>query len=366
MADDQGQLQNIYEMLWRAFPDDVHIVRPLIQMYRENQNQAMAQQVAMQMARNLLARGAASDAMGFLQICKQLDHPEKDELESLMAVALLTEESGSLPELDRTFSLIARLSDGEAMDFIRQGNLKTIASGEDIIRQGEIGQTFYLILEGTVDVSVTNNRGQNVVVTNLKAGNFFGEFACIYKLPRTATVSACAPSLLLEFTSHHIKKLAKHSTFAGERLMQIIQQRLVESMTYAHPAFAHVIVEDRRWIGQRSRVLVLRQGPVEHTEMFRTHCCIVLHGEMLSWRDSDDERYSVTFPSKHMLGDVYRYLTVPEGVYFEVENRCIICCIPRQVFSSLIIAYSDFEEWVKQHGLENLEGWHAPLPDKRK
>ena len=59
------------------------------------------------------------------------------------------------------------------------------AAGEVIIKQGETGETFYIVLEGTVDVIQNGEK-----VASLESGKFFGEKALLTDDVRDATVSA--------------------------------------------------------------------------------------------------------------------------------------------------------------------------------
>ena len=64
------------------------------------------------------------------------------------------------------------------------------AAGTVIIRQGEVGDKFYLLRRGTVDVLVDDAGREPRLVNTLKEGDFFGEGALLSGQARNATIQA--------------------------------------------------------------------------------------------------------------------------------------------------------------------------------
>ena len=67
-------------------------------------------------------------------------------------------------------------------------------AGETVITQGEEGDYFYIIANGSCDVSISKDGATPQVVASMGAGDSFGEISLMYSMPRTATIttkSAC-------------------------------------------------------------------------------------------------------------------------------------------------------------------------------
>lgn len=342
------ELLYVYHDLHHIFREDLHLARPLIQMLQHHNEIDKAQQLAMEMARRMLARGQPGSTLGFLEICKRLKHPQKDDVESMISMAKMTLGSAQ-QSTNQTFSLINKLSDKEAMGFISQARIFHCHDGDTVVHQGEISDSFYLILEGQMKVHLQLGPGSDIHLSTLLPGYYFGEYACVYKLPRTANVTASGDAVILEFSNEAIKKLMQQSPAAGEQLIKAVKTRLIRSMPQTHPAFTQLAEADRDWLAEESNIIEIKEGVLADHDM-TGQCCVVVHGKLTAERKIQGQTLQCSLNKNDMFGDLNKHLMLPISTTLFADDRCLICCIPGPIFHSLMAAYGDFEHWVKAHG----------------
>ncbi len=109
----------------------------------------------------------------------------------------------------------------------------TYGSGEDIISQGEKGDSLYLIARGVVRVSHEED-GESRDLGTLMAGDFFGEMALMQHESRNATIRTVTPCQLYELKRTDLEQLMRENHCIQEILEKTDQQRREEMGEKTH------------------------------------------------------------------------------------------------------------------------------------
>lgn len=77
--------------------------------------------------------------------------------------------------------------------------VKRVQQGDAIIKEGDLGSELFILYEGNVEIQKKTRAGDNYTVVSLRSEDnvFFGEMCLIDDEKRSATVMACADSILL-------------------------------------------------------------------------------------------------------------------------------------------------------------------------
>ena len=113
------------------------------------------------------------------------------------------------PEILRHIPIFNSLSDNELTEILKSpdNGIEEFKAKEVIIRESEIGGCMYVLLEGTVEVSIRSGAGgRDITVATLRAGDFFGDTSLLPDNTdrRNATVRALHPCKLFRIDKKHV------------------------------------------------------------------------------------------------------------------------------------------------------------------
>ena len=108
-------------------------------------------------------------------------------------------------------------------DFLlERSEIQQYEEGEVIIRQGEVNQSFYSIIEGTINVTVHNDNGTDSYICSIGKGEVFGEAGMFLKVPRTANVIAGETIKVVMIPRTSVLKLIREFPENGNKFLLMI------------------------------------------------------------------------------------------------------------------------------------------------
>jgi CRP-like cAMP-binding protein len=114
--------------------------------------------------------------------------------------------------------------------------LKVFARGESLCRQGEAGDSFYVIRTGRVGIFSKNGTSQPVRVAQLEDGAFFGEMSLLTGAPRSATVTAETDVEVLHVSKQDFAGLLQADASLAGKLAAALESRLAALRSIANAA----------------------------------------------------------------------------------------------------------------------------------
>ena len=111
-----------------------------------------------------------------------------------------------------------------------EGNVRDFEAGEWIVREGEEGHAFFLLVTGEVEVVKRLGTPDEVSLCRLKQGEFFGEMCILAPMKRAASIRASQASRTIEVraaTLYHLyQKLPDQYSIVLLNLARDLARRL--------------------------------------------------------------------------------------------------------------------------------------------
>ena len=104
-----------------------------------------------------------------------------------------------------------------------------LTTGQVLFRQGDAGDSFYVIYKGNVDVLVQPEGTQDQrLVASLGPGDFFGEMSALTGQPRTATIRAATPVSCVVIEKQDLLPIFQSDPGIMEKISAVVAKRNAE------------------------------------------------------------------------------------------------------------------------------------------
>jgi CRP-like cAMP-binding protein len=140
-----------------------------------------------------------------------------------------TRPPGGAAELLRVVPLFAELSEPELQKIARVAVPRSYPAGSIILREGDPGDTCYVLQVGRARVTRQHADGRTITLTNLGPGEIFGELAMFGGEVRSATVEALDDVGAVAILAGDLKRLLNDHPEIAVKLLAALGERLREA-----------------------------------------------------------------------------------------------------------------------------------------
>jgi CRP-like cAMP-binding protein len=148
----------------------------------------------------------------------------------------LQSRHGLAPEKLRSIKLFANLEDSQLKSFLRYLEVVRFPQFSHIVRQGQRGDSMYVVVEGEVRV-LTIVDGKESILATLSAGDCFGEISLLDQGPRSADVIANRDSALLRLSNSAFERLVKEAPALSVPFLLALSRAVVHSIRHTNKKY---------------------------------------------------------------------------------------------------------------------------------
>lgn len=131
-------------------------------------------------------------------------------------------KSKFFPEIKKV-PLFSELSKSEVKSLAQLMTAVNINSGKTVVREGDVGREFMIILDGTASVSREGKK-----LATLGPGDFFGEMSLLGSGPRSATVTAETDLILEALNRREFASMLDKNPGIAEKVLSDAKDRVTQ------------------------------------------------------------------------------------------------------------------------------------------
>ncbi|HEY2602245.1 MAG TPA: Crp/Fnr family transcriptional regulator [Thermoleophilaceae bacterium] len=137
--------------------------------------------------------------------------------------------SGDIAQLLGRVSIFTDLSEPQLLDLASVAVPRRWSSGEVIFREGDTGDTCYVVQDGSVRVTRNHTDGRTITLAELRPGDLFGELAMFDSERRSATVEAVVDTTGVALLAGDMRRILLRHPEISIKLLSAFADRLKEA-----------------------------------------------------------------------------------------------------------------------------------------
>jgi CRP-like cAMP-binding protein len=155
----------------------------------------------------------------------------------------------------RTTPTFAGLDERALGTLARVSHFRRLPKGEFLFFQEDPGEAAYVVVDGVIDILFTTEDGGELVVNEMRTGDFFGELALLQEAPRSAAAVAQEDSCVVWIPRREFLTEVEAQPKLMRQLLELVASRLrVSGERESALAFLDAATRLSRFLIQRAEV----------------------------------------------------------------------------------------------------------------
>ncbi len=140
--------------------------------------------------------------------------------------------------------------------------VRFVASEHALVDEGSVGNEAFIVARGELDVSKKSLKpgGAPLALARLGNGALFGEMALLSSAPRTATVTACRPSVVLVGSKAALDRVAAKAPEVGRVFAEFCRRRMLDNLVRTNFILKSASPSERPALIERFLIRQFNQG----------------------------------------------------------------------------------------------------------
>lgn len=226
-----------------------------------------------------------------------------------------------------------------------------------ICREGEKGDSLFVISRGGVAILKQTPGGREFRVRDLKEGDFFGEFGFFVDQKRHATVKAMTDCELLEIPKHGLHEMIKVHPRLNDVLHDLFRERVLDNFLARSPLFSSLTFEEREEVMKRFH---LRKVPGD-TLLFKggdpsTSLYMVRNGgvEIFTQNRQGKKVILALLETGNIFGEIGVVFDRPRMASARTTRPTKLLEITREDFKAFLLRFRHLQTKLKEISLKRL------------
>ena len=238
--------------------------------------------------------------------------------------------------------LFSALDEQGLLAMIEIFDVRVVSRGTTLVTEGSVGEEAFFVARGELDVQKAGKEGAPPIgLARLGSGALFGEMALLSRAPRTATVIAAVPSVVLVATKTELDRVVGKVPSVGREFAEYCRRRMLENLVRTNFILRAASPAERPALMDRFSIRTFETGQkiVEQGSPPEGLHLIALGEVAIVHQDNGDSTLLTKLGPGEVVGEVALVLRRPAITDVVAHHPTVTLFLPRERLMELVKAH---------------------------